>query len=127
MVRMFIDKLLIMGRNKVIYWLFTGVMCLIFALSASMYFVKYEMVRGFFEELNYPVYIIYPLAIAKILGIVAILSNRSKLLKEWAYAGFFFDSVLAIAAHHFAGHGFGLSIIALIAVVGSRYMESKIQ
>ena len=44
-------------------------------------------------------YIIYPLAIAKLLGLVAILSRKSELLKEWAYAGFFYNVVLAFFAH----------------------------
>jgi len=109
-----------------IYWLSTGVMCVIFIYSAGMYFTKYEMVKGFFEQLNYPTYIVYPLAVAKILGVIAVLSRKSKVLMEWAYAGFFFDAVLATAAHYYAGHGFGLSVIAIIAVVLSRVFYSRL-
>ena len=57
-----------------------------------MYFTKYEMVKGFFQSLGYPIYLIYPLATAKVLGIIAIITKKSRLLKEWAYAGFFFRS-----------------------------------
>lgn len=74
---------------KIGYWVATGIMCAIFIFSATMYFTKYEMVKGFFEELGYPSYLVLPLAIAKILAVVAIISNKSKILKEWAYAGFF--------------------------------------
>lgn len=109
-----------------IYWVSTLIMCAIFAFSAGMYFTKYEMVVGFFEQLNYPSYIVYPLAVAKVLGIVAILSKQSKMLKEWAYAGFFFDAVLATAAHYYNGDGWGLSLVAIIVIVISRIYDAKL-
>ena len=99
-------------------------MCAIFIFSAFMYFTKNEMVNGFFAELGFPVWLIYPLAVAKLLGVLAILSRKNQLLKEWAYAGFFFDAVLATLAHGYAGHGwFGLSVIAAVMVVLSRYFD----
>ena len=124
-----LDKIAILAAvnlDRTIYWFSTILMCLIFAFSAGMYLTKYDMVKGFFEELSYPTYLIYPLAIAKILGIIAILSNKSQLLKEWAYAGFFFDSTLAILGHYYAGHGFGLSVVAFIAVFSSRIYDYKL-
>lgn len=112
-----------MNIQKILYWISTAVMLGIFAFSAFMYFTKYEMVCGFFEDLNFPTWIVYPLAIAKVLGIIAVLSGVSKFLMEWAYAGFFFDACLAMAAHLIAGHGVGgatFSIVALIALIISR-------
>ncbi len=113
-----------MNFNKIIYWASTAVMCLIFLFSAFMYFTKYEMVSGFFEQLGFPVWVIYPLAVAKLLAVVAILSNQSQLLKEWAYAGFFFDAVLATGAHFMAGHGvIGLSTLAIVVILISRFFD----
>ena len=113
-----------MNLNKTIYWLATGIFCSIMLFSATMYFTKYGMVKGFFEQLGYPTYLIYPLATAKILGIIAIISNKSKLLKEWAYAGFFFDATLAAAAHFNANDGGQvLALVALAMVVVSRIYE----
>ncbi|WP_281253705.1 DoxX family protein [Labilibaculum filiforme] len=64
---------------------------------------------------------------AKILGLVAIWSNKSKLLKEWAYAGFFFDFVLAFVAHIIVADGqFGMATIAIILLVVSRIYNSKL-
>lgn len=114
-----------MDFTKILYWVSTLIMCAIFAFSAGMYFTQYDMVTGFFDSLGYPTYLVYPLAIAKVLGIIAIISRQSKVLKEWAYAGFFFDAVLATAAHSDAGHGLGLSVVAIIAVVVSRIMDDK--
>ncbi len=85
--------------------------------------MKYDMVKGFFEALGYPTYIIYPLAVAKVLGVVAVLYKRVRVLTEWAYAGFFFDAVLATAAHFAMGDGIGLSVLALVAVLVSRGFE----
>jgi len=112
--------------SRIIYWIATAVMCGVFAYSAQMYLRNPDMVAGFFKMLNYPDYLVYPLAIAKILGIIAILSNKSKVLSEWAYAGFFFDAILAFAAHYVAEDGGSLfSIIAIIATIISRYLWSK--
>ena len=112
--------------RKWIYWISTVLMCGIFIFSATMYFTKYEMVKGFFEALNYPTYVVYPLAVAKVLGVSAVLSDRSKVLKEWAYAGFFFDAILATAAHGYAGHGvFGMSFAAILLTLVSRIFWTK--
>ena len=109
---------------KIAYWISTVLMSALFAFSAIMYFTNYEIVSSFFEELGFPVWIIYPLAVAKLLGIIAVLTQKNTLLKEWAYAGFFFDAVLATLAHGFVGHGwFGTSVIAIILVLASRYLD----
>ena len=116
-----------MQVNKIIYWVSTAIFCSIFLFSAMMYFTKYEMVKGFFTALGYPVYIIYPLAVAKSLGVVAILSKKSRVLKEWAYAGFFFDVVLASAAHiHTNDGGQLLALTAMIMLIISRIFDSKV-
>ena len=96
------------------------------AFSAGMYFTKTEMVRGFFESLSYPTYLVYPLAVAKILGIIAILSRKSKMLKEWAYAGFFFDLILATTAHVSIGEATPMSIAGIVFLVVSYLSDSQL-
>ena len=44
-------------------------------------------------HLGYPVYFLTILGIWKILGVIALLIPKFPLLKEWAYAGFFFVNV----------------------------------
>lgn len=84
-------------------------------LGAGMYFFNHELAASMFQSLGFPVYIIYPLGIAKILGLVAIWSNKSKTLKEWAYAGFVFELMLATSAHINAQDGeFGGAVVALL-------------
>lgn len=106
--------------DKIIYYVSTGLLSLVMCFSAYNYFFNYEMISGFFEAFNYPTYIIYPLAIAKLLALVAIWTRISPMLKEWAYAGLFFDVVLAWVAHYMANDGGGMfAIIAFVALVFS--------
>ena len=111
-----------MKNKKIAYWIFTAVMLCIFTFSAVMYFTKYSMITGFFQHLGFPTWLVYPLAVAKILGIVAILFQKNKLLTEWAYAGFFFDATLALTAHLIAKDGGQtMAIIALLSIIISRF------
>jgi len=112
---------------KIIYWISTVALCAIMLYSAQMYFFKTEMIKGFFESFNYPTYIVIPLAITKILGIIAILTNKIRWIKEWAYAGFFFDLVLASMAHHYAGHAIGLSVYAIVILIVSYGVGKKVR
>lgn len=113
--------------NKLIYWIATGLLLFMMLMLASMYMIKYEIASMTFVKLGYPVYIIYPLAIAKILGVLAILSRKSKLLKEWAYAGFFFDLLLALSAHMYVSDGqFGTAFVAVLLLIVSYRYDKKV-
>lgn len=117
-----------MLTKKIIYWVSTALLCGIMLYSAQMYFRNTEMVKGFFESFNYPTYFVIPLAVLKVLGVIMILWRKSQWLTEWAYAGFFFDIVLATAAHHYAGHGIiGFSLYALIALFPSYFLGKYIR
>jgi DoxX-like family len=116
-----------MKINKIIYWIATGIMLIIFAYSASMYLTKYDMVVGFFKHLGFPTWLIYPLAFAKIAGIIVVLFKKPVFLKELAYAGFLFDAMLALAAHTIAKDGgYLFSLIALIATTVSWIYDRKV-
>ena len=113
-------------KNKIIYWVATGLLSALMLMSASMYVFNYEMVSQTFLYLGFPVYIIYPLTIAKILGLVAILSRKSNFLKEWAYAGFFFDFVLALSAHWVVNDGeFVPAFVAIVLLIISYRYDKK--
>jgi hypothetical protein len=116
-----------MKTNKIVYWIATGLLCLMMLGSAAMYIFNHAEVAKIFTSLGYPTYIIYPLAIAKILGVIAILTRYSITLKEWAYAGFFFDFVLALSAHLNASDGgFITPIIALVLLFVSYFFDRKL-
>ncbi len=115
-----------MNLQKIVYWTSTGMLTLLMLFSAYNYFFKYPMIEGFFVALGYPTYLIYPLAIAKILGLLAIWTRKSNLLKEWAYAGFFYDTVLAFTAHYFVDGGILFAAIGIILVLVSRLTEGLV-
>ena len=116
-----------MKTNKIIYWISTSIMCLVFLLSAGMYLFNYERASGFFIHLGFPTWLIYPLAILKIAAVIAILTKKSKFLKELAYAGFLFDAILALAAHNIAGDGESmLSVIAVVSIIVSWIYDRKV-
>jgi peptidoglycan/LPS O-acetylase OafA/YrhL len=114
--------------TKIIYWIATALVCVLMLFSATMYLTQYEMVEGFFKTLGYPTYIIYPLAIAKILGVVMIFSRKQRALVEFAYAGFFYDFVLAAAAHADAGDGGHLMpLLAIVLLIVSYILGNKLR
>lgn len=114
-------------RNKIIYWIATGLLSAFMLMSASMNIFNNEMVQETFGSLGFPIYIIYPLALAKLLGLAAILTKKSAVLKEWAYAGFFFEFVLALSAHLNVGDGeFIPAIVAIILLFVSYYYDKKV-
>ena len=113
-------------RNRIIYLVAKGLLTALMLMSAGMYFLNHEMVADTFNKLGYPTYIIYPLAIAKILGLIAIWTKKSNTLKEWAYAGFFFDFVLALAAHlHIRDGEFAPALVAIFLLMVSYLFENK--
>lgn len=116
-----------MKNIKRAYWASTGLLSAMMLISAGMYFFNNEAVSQTFTNLGFPTYIIYPLAIAKILGLVAIWTNKSKALKEWAYAGFFFDFLLATSAHIAINDGeFAGALVAMVLLFTSYFTWKKL-
>jgi len=114
-------------RNRTIYYVATGLLTLNMLMSAGMYFFNYDMVAETFQAMMYPTYIIYPLAIAKLLGLVAIWTDKSTWLKEWAYAGFVFDSLLAASGHFNIGDGDGAPALVALVIVSISYIFYKLK
>ncbi len=113
--------------SKIVYLVATGLLTALMMMSAGMYIFNHEMVSETFTRLGYPTYIIYPLAMAKIFGLIAIWTGKSKTLKEWAYAGFFFDFILAVSAHISLNDGeFGPALVAIVLLFASYIYGKKI-
>ena len=109
-----------MKRDKIIFYVATALLSALMLFSAGMYIFDHETVKGMFTNFGYPTYIIYPYAVAKILGLIAIWAPGFKALKEWAYAGFFFAFILAFFAHVMIGDGEQMgAVMAMILLIVS--------
>ena len=86
-------------RNKIIYWVATIWLSLGMLSSGIIQILRLPEESAFIIELGYPEYFLTILGIWKIFGIIAILIPKFVLLKEWAYAGFFFTTTGAIFSH----------------------------
>ena len=116
-----------MKKDLLIYRIVTGLFSVMILLGVVQYFFNHDMVKGMFQALEFPTYLIYPMGITKILGLVAIWGNFSKTLKEWAYAGFVFNMLLGISAHLNVGDGeFIGATIGLVLVSLSYFFNRKI-
>ncbi len=92
-----------MNKQTAGYWAATVLFCLAMAASGVMNLLRVEQMKESITALGYPEYLMTILGVAKILGVIALLSPSTPLLKEWAYAGFTFDLLGASASHALAG------------------------
>lgn len=86
-------------RNKIIYWIATAWLSLGMFSTGIVQLLKIEDGVESVIKLGYPAYFLTILGIWKILGVVVVLIPRFPLLKEWAYAGFFFAMSGAAFSH----------------------------
>ena len=87
--------------TKIWYWITT----ILFSLAILMGVIPSEQGKELMTHLGYPLYLMTILGIAKVLGVVAIVQQKYKTIKEWAYAGFTFDILGASASIYLAGDG----------------------
>lgn len=103
--------------NKIIYW-------------ASTIFLSFGMLAGGIQQmlqiggyneiitqLGYPLYLLSMLGTWKILGVIVILMPEKPLLKEWAYAGFFFVVSGAMISHIAVGQSIAEALPSIILLL----------
>jgi uncharacterized membrane protein YphA (DoxX/SURF4 family) len=92
-------------RLRVIaYWVTTVLGPASFVIGGTLFLSHSEHQVAVFTQLGYPTYVLSILGVWKILGVIAVLVPGFPRLKEWAYAGFFFDLTGAAASQAFAGN-----------------------
>lgn len=87
------------------YWTTTVIAVLALLIFASADLVREKTTIASLAQLGYPAYLSTILGVWKLLGVIALLVPRFPRLKEWAYAGVFFDYTGAIASGLFTGNG----------------------
>ena len=80
-----------------LYWIFTILFSALMLFSAwSSILVNEDAIKLIHDMLGYPVYFIPFTGWAKLIGVIVILVPGFSRIKEWAYAGLFFDLVAVI-------------------------------
>ncbi len=108
-------------RTKIIYWIVTAWLSLGMLSTGTVQLIKMKEEVENITQLGYPAYILTLLGIWKFLGVIAVLIPKFPLLKEWAYAGFFFAMSGAIFSHLAAGNGakelFGPTLLLVLTIL----------
>jgi hypothetical protein len=103
--------------KKIIYWIATLWLSLGMVSTGIVQVMNMKEEVAFILKLGYPMYFLTLLGVWKMLGVVAVLIPRMPLLKEWAYAGFFFMMSGAVYSHIAAGSAVGEMFPALLLLV----------
>ncbi len=103
--------------KKVFYWLTTGFAALALTAAGATNLMRAPQIVATMVHLGYPSYVATILGTWKLLGVLAILAPGFPRLKEWAYAGFFFDLTGAAISHAASGDAVGVVIVPLVLLV----------
>ena len=113
-----------MKKLNILYWTSTSLFALFMGMTGIQnLLVTQSSIDLITTDLGYPLYIIPFLGAAKILGVIGILAPVSPRLREWAYAGLFFDLIGAMYSG-IADNGFDpmmLTMIIPFAIMGLSY------
>ncbi len=104
------------GKN-IIYWIST-VLVVLSTLPGGIgqiYHAKWSI--DLFGRLGYPPYAQTIIGTWKVLGSIVLLIPKLPLIKEWAYAGFFFVLSGALYSHIASGESFGQMASALLVLI----------
>ena len=82
-----------MKKVRIAYWIVTGLFAAFMLFSAIPDILSTEEAKKIFDQIGMNQAMLPFLGIAKVLGAIAILIPSFDRLKEWAYAGLFFDLI----------------------------------
>jgi uncharacterized membrane protein YphA (DoxX/SURF4 family) len=86
-------------RNRIIYWIATLWLSLGMTATGIVQLIRNKDEVAMFNRLGYPMYLLIIIGVWKMLGVIAVLVPKFPLVKEWAYAGFFFVMTGAVISH----------------------------
>ena len=109
-----------MRAKPIAYWITTILVAFSMSGGAAQLARVPGVVDGFVRILHYPPYFVSILGFWKVAGAITILVPRFPRLKEWAYAGIFFDLTGAVVSNIAVGgnafHILAPLFLALVAV-----------
>jgi hypothetical protein len=109
-----------MKAKSVVFWTMTVLVAFFMTGGIAQILQYLHNPHGVVPELGYPMYFFFILGVWKVLGGVTILVPGYPRLKEWAYAGIFFDLTGAAASVAFVGGygAYGFHVIAPLIIAG---------
>jgi len=114
--------------KQIAFWLLTGLIVVTQLGSGIGDLLKAEPLLEGVTALGYPPYILQILGPFKILGAIVLAVPGLRRLKEWAYAGFFFDFGGATLSHFYNGDSIEMimpAVIALLVLLGSYFLRPE--
>lgn len=106
-----------MKRDKIIYWITTVFLSTGMLAGGIQQTLQIGGYNEIVTKLGYPLYLLTILGVWKILGVIIILLPKLPLIKEWAYAGFFFAMTGAAISHFAVGQSFVEAIPSIVLLV----------
>jgi len=117
------------ARN-IAYWIFTLIIAWEMIAGSMWDIIQIEYVRVVFNHLHYPAYLLYIIGVWKLPCALALLVPRFLRIKEWAYAGAFFNYFGASASHLLVGDGpdkWAGPVVFLAATLASYFLRPVIR
>lgn len=84
---------------KITYWVLNILFCLFHVMDAIGGLTQAKAGVDAMQAMGYPLYLMSFLAVLKLLGVIALLQDKFKTIKEWAFAGFSFTLIGAAVSH----------------------------
>jgi hypothetical protein len=112
-----------MNKNKLIFRITTGLLALMYLGGGSRYFLEFQEMSDIYVTLQFPRWLHPLLGVTKFMAVISLLTilfdvkANPKWLKEWTYAGIFFNGTLALIAHLMIGEPFELAMPAIMVIV----------
>jgi hypothetical protein len=121
-----------MKKTKILYWVFTILFALImFSTAVPNLMMSQDSIALIHTRLGYPEYFVMLIGVAKILGVIGILIPGFPLVREWAYAGLFFDlsaaTVSGIVVDGFHPAQLGMLVFFAPGVLSYIYYHKKLR
>jgi len=86
-------------KNRTAYWILIGLLAAWLTLGGLLDIAGAQQMREIMRTLHYPDYMLLILGPCKLLAVLALLYPKTRLLREWAYAGIAIDALGACASH----------------------------
>ncbi len=99
---------------KILYWVVTILFSFLLLMAGVTEAIQHQSGKEIMQHLGYPQHVLIILGIGKILAAIALVQQRFRVIKEWAYAGVTFNLIGASVARAYGGDSLGLIFSPII-------------